>query len=294
MPERRQRTLKRIAEITGFGLFSGADVCCRFHPAPENTGVIFRRVDLVGQPDLPARLSHLDSTERRTSLVHGGARVELTEHVLAALAGLQIDNCLIEIDAPEVPGVDGSCRPFVEELLTAGIEEQSAPRRLLRVREPLSVQTRDGMADVSIRPCLREGLVVTYHLDYGSRSPIPPQTLTVEVTPDSFLREIAFARTFVLETEVDALRAAGYGRRVTEKDLLVYGENGVIGNTLRATDECVRHKILDAIGDFALLGCDLHGHITAWRSGHHLNQQLALKLEASADEASLWPTSRAA
>lgn len=294
MPERRQRTLKRIAEITGFGLFSGEDVCCRFHPAPENTGIVFRRVDLPGQPDLPAQLSYLESTERRTSLVSGGARVELTEHVLAALAGLQIDNCLIEIDAAEVPGVDGSCRPFVEALLAAEIVEQSAARQVLRVQEPCRVQTRDGIADVSIRPCLWEGLIVTYHLDYGRSSPIPPQTLTVEVTPDMFLQEIAFARTFVLESEVHALRTAGYGQRVTEKDLLVYGKTGVIGNTLRAADECVRHKILDAIGDFALLGCDLHGHITAWRSGHHLNQQLALKLEASARESASWPTSRAA
>ena len=150
------------------------------------------------------------------------------------------------------------------------------------------------MADVSVRPCLIEGLIVTYHLDYGSSSPIPPQTLTVEVTPEFFLQEIAFARTFVLESEVHALRAAGYGARVTEQDLLVYGENGVIGNQLRATDECVRHKILDAIGDFALLGCDLHGHITAWRSGHSLNQQLALKLEASSSDSSSWPNSRAA
>lgn len=294
MPERRQRTLKRIAEITGFGLFSGVDVCCRFHPAPENTGVVFRRVDLPGQPDLPARLSHLESTERRTSLVRGEARVELTEHILAALAGLQIDNCLIEIDAAEVPGVDGSCRPFVEALLAAGTEEQSASRRILRIKEPGSVQTRDGLSDVSIRPCLTEGLVVTYHLDYGRRSPIPPQTLTVEVTPASFLKQIAFARTFVLESEVNTLRAAGYGQRVTNKDLLVYGKHGVIGNTLRASDECVRHKILDAIGDFALLGCDLHGHVTAWRSGHYLNQQLALKLEAPDEVSSNWPIARAA
>lgn len=294
MPERPQRTLKRIAEITGFGLFSGVDVCCRFHPAPENTGVVFRRVDLPGQPDLPARLTYLESTERRTSLVLGAARVELTEHILAALAGLRIDNCLIEIDAAEVPGVDGSCRPFVEELLSAGIVEQAATRRIFHVREPSSIQTRDGMADVSIRPCLKEGLVVTYHLDYGRNSPIPPQTLTVEVTPESFLKEIAFARTFVLESEVNSLRAAGYGQRVTNQDLLVYGTDGVIGNTLRVSDECVRHKILDAIGDFALLDCDLHGHITAWRSGHALNQQLALKLEASAGESSNWSTARAA
>jgi UDP-3-O-acyl N-acetylglucosamine deacetylase len=294
MAKRRQRTLKRNAEICGFGLFSGVDVCLRFHPAPDNTGIVFRRVDLKGQPDLPVCLEFLESTHRRTSLVNGNARVELTEHVLAALAGLQIDNCLIEIDAPEVPGVDGSCRPFVEELLAAGIVEQSSYRSSLRIEEALEVQSDRGDASVQIRPQLSEGLVITYHLDYGNGSPIPPQTLTVDFTPETFLREIAFARTFVLEAEVEALRAAGYGQRVTEKDLLVYSHNGVTGNTLRAVDECVRHKILDAIGDFALLGCDLKGHITAWRSGHHLNQQLAQKIKASHKEYSTQPTSHVA
>lgn len=290
MAERRQRTLKRNAEIQGFGLFSGVDVCLRFHPAPENTGIVFRRVDLKGQPNLPVSLDFLESTHRRTSLVNGNARVELTEHVLAALAGLQIDNCLIEIDAPEVPGVDGSCRPFVEELLSAGIEEQQAVRKTLRIDQLLEVHGDRGDAHAKIQPHLSNHLVITYHLDYGKKSPIPPQTFTVNVTPETFLGEIAFARTFVLEAEVEALRAAGYGSRVTEKDLLVYGEHGVIGNTLRAPDECVRHKILDAIGDFALLGCDLVGHITAWRSGHHLNQQLAQKIAASISERASAPT----
>jgi len=291
MAERRQRTLKRNAEIQGFGLFSGEDVCLRFHPAPADTGIVFRRVDLKGQPDLPVCLELLESTHRRTSIVRGNARVELTEHVLAALAGLQIDNCLIEIDAAEVPGVDGSCRPFVEEFLSVGIEEQEAIRSTLRVDRMWEAGNAGGDANVKIQPHLSDSLVITYHLDYGNQSPIPPQTFTINVTPDSFLREIAFARTFVLEAEVAALRAAGYGARVTEKDLLVYGEEGVIGNTLRAPDECVRHKILDAIGDFALLGCDLVGHITAWRSGHHLNQQLAQKIAAATSERASSPTS---
>jgi UDP-3-O-acyl N-acetylglucosamine deacetylase len=294
MAERRQKTLKRNAEICGFGLFSGVDVSLRFHPAPENTGVVFHRVDLKGQPDVPVSLAFLESTHRRTSLVNGNARVELTEHVLAALAGLQIDNCLIEIDAAEVPGVDGSCRPFVEELLAAGIVEQSALRSSLRIEQALEVESERGDASVQIRPHMSEGLVITYHLDYGHSSPIPPQTFTVNVTPETFLQEIAFARTFVLESEVATLKAAGYGQRVTEKDLLVYGEDGVIGNTLRAVDECVRHKILDAIGDFALLGCDLKGHITAWRSGHHLNQQLAQNIEAANRQQSVPPTSHVA
>lgn len=290
MAERRQRTLTRNAEVHGFGLFSGVDVCLRFHPAPEETGIVFRRVDLKGQPDLPVSLEFLESTHRRTSLVRENARVELTEHVLAALAGLQIDNCLIEINAPEVPGVDGSCRPFVEGLLSAGIEEQDADRKTLRIDQMLEVEDDRGEANVKIQPHLSDHLVISYYLDYGKNSPIPPQTFTIDVTPESFLKEIAFARTFVLESEVAMLRAAGYGTRVTEKDLLVYGEHGVIGNTLRAPDECVRHKILDAIGDFALLGCDLRGHVSAYRSGHHLNQQLAQKIATSSAGQSPAPT----
>lgn len=286
MAFRTQNSLRRAAELSGFGLFSGNDVRVRFLPADEHTGIVFRRVDLPGRPEVPVNLEHLSLTDRRTSLTNGIARVELTEHILAALAGLQIDNCAIELDAPEVPGVDGSCLPFVDVLLEAGIEKQVAPRRCLRIDRTLEQSSADGTASVKSQPTNIDGLALTYHLDYGERSPIKPQSLTVVMTPETFINEIAFARTFVLESEVAALKAAGYGTRVTEKDLLVFGKNGVIGNKLRSPDECVRHKILDCLGDFALLGCDLVGHISAWRSGHHMNQQLARQIEESRSLAS--------
>lgn len=280
MPMRAQRTLRRAANVSGFGLFSGCDATLRFLPAPADSGIVFCRVDLPGAPEIPATLEFLESTDRRTSLVRDDARVELTEHVLAALAGLQIDNCRIEIDAAEVPGMDGSCCDFVEALLAAGSIELDRPRLRLEVDQQLCSSDDQSGATVCVKPFHGDGLAITYQLDYGPRNPIKPQVLTIEVTPDSFVREICEARTFVLESEVAELRRRGYGQRVTERDLLVFGPSGVIGNELRFDDECVRHKILDCIGDFALLGCDLVGHVSAWRSGHRLNQTLAARIAA--------------
>lgn len=130
-------------------------------------------------------------------------------------------------------------------------------------------------------PILRRSLVITYDLDYGPRSPIRPQTLTFEFTPETFVTNLAFARTFVLEAEAEALKAQGYGTRITYQDLLIFGADGVIGNELRSLDECVRHKILDCIGDFALLGCDLQGHFRAYRSGHSTNHAICRKVADS-------------
>ena len=144
---------------------------------------------------------------------------------------------------------------------------------------PVQVSAEDGEVDVVARPMNNNGLAITYQLDYGDRSPIPPQNLTIEITPESFVREIAFARTFVLESEVAALQAAGYGRRVTHQTLLVFDANGrVIDNELRAPDEPVRHKILDCIGDFALIGADLRGYFNAYRSGHRHNHDLVRRI----------------
>lgn len=276
---RLQRSIRQPVELSGIGLFTDCDTRLRFLPAGTGRGIVFRRVDLPDSPEVPASLVYVESTERRTSLVKGPARVELTEHVLAALAGLQIDNCTIEIDAAEVPGMDGSCREFVEALQSAGIVEQDAPRRQIVVDRKLIVEDDRSRASTAVQPHYGAGLVITYHLDYGPRSPIPPQTRTVEVTPEEFTNEICFARTFILESEVAALRAQGYGTRTTARDLLVYGPDGVIDNQLRRPDECVRHKILDCIGDLALLGCDLRGHVTAWRSGHRMNQRLAEEIQ---------------
>ena len=276
---RSQRTLRQAVETQGVGLFTGTDARLRFLPAPADHGIVFQRIDVAGSAPIPARIEFVTSTLRRTAIARDGVQVEMIEHVMAALAGLQIDNCLIEIDGPEVPGFDGSCREICNLLLAAEAVEQDRTREVISLLMPVQVSAEDGEVDVVARPMNNNGLAITYQLDYGDRSPIPPQNLTIEITPESFVRDIAFARTFVLESEVAALQAAGYGRRVTHQTLLVFDANGrVIDNELRAPDEPVRHKILDCIGDFALIGADLRGYFNAYRSGHRHNHDLVRRI----------------
>lgn len=251
----------------------------RFLPAPAGHGIAFQRIDQAGSEPIPARLEYTAPRPRRTALEREGVAVEMIEHVMAALAGLQIDNCLVQLDAPEVPGFDGSCLPIVDRLLAAGIVELDAPRALLTVARETRTAASDGGSEIVARPLVRPVLAISYHLDYGPRSPIPPQLLTVEIRPETFADGLAFARTFILESEVTALRAQGYGRRTTARDLLVFGARGVVDNVLKRPDECVRHKILDCLGDFALIGCDLHGYISAFRSGHAQNREMVRRLQ---------------
>lgn len=288
---RKQRTIARAVETRGVGFLTGADVTIRFLPAAENHGLVFQRVDLAGSAPVPARLEYTVPRERRTAISHQGATIEMTEHVLAALAGLQIDNCLIQINAPEPPGGDGSSQIFVDALMKTDAVEQTAPRPLLTVSHPVRVSAEDAQSEVAVRPLSYRSLAIGYHLDYGSRSPIRPQSLVVQITPETFLAELAFARTFILESEAAALKAQGYGKRTTAKDLLIFGANGPIDNTLRASDECVRHKILDCLGDFALIGCDLHGYFDAFRSGHRLNREAARRLQLTHGESGRAPGS---
>lgn len=276
---RPQRTLRQAVETQGIGLFTGTDARLRFVPAPADHGIAFQRIDVAGSAPIPARIEHVVSSQRRTAIAREGVQVEMIEHVMAALAGLQIDNCLIELDGPEVPGFDGSCRDLCNLLVAAGVIEQDRSREVVSLQMPVQVSAEDGDIDIVARPLNHNGLAITYQLDYGDRSPIPPQNLTVEITPETFVRDIAFARTFVLESEVTALQAAGYGRRVTPQDLLVFDASGrVIGNELRASDEPVRHKILDCLGDFALIGTDLRGYFNAYRSGHRHNHELVRRI----------------
>ena len=280
---RMQRTIASPAEVSGFGFFGGADVTMRFLPAEPNSGIAFRRTDL-GAPPIPARIENVVTLPRRTGLEANGARVEMIEHAMAALAGLKIDNCLVELDAVEVPGMDGSCRDFCEAILAEGIVEQDQPAAILQLRHNDRTISDRGDSDIHSRPHVRRLQAVTYQLDYGRRSPIHPQIVSVELDPDTFVREVAYARTFVLEEEVEALKTMGFGQRVTAADLLVFNDEGVIDNQLRASDECARHKLLDCIGDFALIGCEIQGHCIAWRSGHRLNQEMVRTLQRSHHE----------
>jgi UDP-3-O-acyl N-acetylglucosamine deacetylase len=276
---RLQRTIASEREVRGVGFFHGSDVTLRFRPAGADTGVVFVRTDLPGRPTVRARIDHVVPTPRRTTVRQGEAVVEMIEHVMAALAGLRVDNCAVEIDAAEPPGCDGSSRAFVEALTAAGVVDLDRPRAALALDAP--VRVGDGQAELTAYPSPTPEYALSYHLDYGPGSPIGSQDYRLRLTPGSFAEELAPSRTFLLETEARALRQAGVGTRVTDADLLVFGPDGVVGNTLRYPDECARHKVLDMLGDLALLGMDLHAHVVAYRSGHSLNAALVRALAAA-------------
>jgi UDP-3-O-acyl N-acetylglucosamine deacetylase len=274
---RYQRTIARPATIEGIGFLTGATVHLRFLPAPTSSGVVFRRTDLESATIVPAHVDRVAGIQRRTILGLGNAQIGLVEHVLAALAGLRIDNCCVELDAPEPPGLDGSALGFVEVLQAAGIELQPARREVYAVTEPVIV-SHEG-ATLALYPPDADELKISYTLQYGLGSPIGRQARTQLITPETFARELADARTYIFESEAEELRRQGLGSRTKISDLLVFGLHGPIENHLRHADEPVRHKILDAVGDLALFGKDVRGHLVAYRSGHALNVELVRELE---------------
>lgn len=281
---RPQRTLAGETAVGGVGFVTGARVRVRLCPAAEGTGVVFRRTDRANSPLIPAHASLVTDTRRRTTLGPPDCGVTLVEHLLAALAGLRVDNCEIRIDGPEPPGLDGSSAGFVAAIERAGVVEQGGRRPVWAVTEPVVVSA--GGATASLHPATDGGLRVSYLLDYGAFGPIPRQAFTLDARPAEFAREVAACRTFVTEAEAEAFRAGGFARHLTTADLLVYGANGPIDNRPRFADEPARHKVLDAVGDLALCGFDLAGHVVGYRSGHALNVELARTLVALAAAAS--------
>jgi UDP-3-O-[3-hydroxymyristoyl] N-acetylglucosamine deacetylase len=273
---RYQRTIARPAQVQGVGFLTGAQVRLCFQPAAPGTGVVFVRTDLGPGARIPARVEQVTGTQRRTTLGRAPVQVSLVEHVLAALAGLHIDNCCVELDAPEPPGLDGSARQFVELLRHVGTVLQPARRAVWRVEAPVVV--RQNGATLALHPADGEGLRASYFLDYGPGAPIARQIHTQDVTPESFANELAGSRTFILEEEAVELRRQGLGSRTTAADLLVFGPRGPMHNRLRHADEPARHKILDLLGDLSLLGEDVCGHVVAYRSGHPLNVELVRAL----------------
>ena len=266
-------TLAEPLAVRGYGFVGGADLTVTLQPAAGG-GIVFVRTDLPGRPEIPATLAHADiGQRRRTTVRKGDAAVELTEHVLSALAGLGVTDCRVETDGDEIPGMDGSAAAFcaVDTVPTgAGVEP-------LVVTEEVVVS--EGDASVTATPSADGRLHVVYELDYGPDSPLRPQTTAVTVDPADYRTAVAPARTFVLHTEVAALRAAGLGERVDQADLLVIGPDGMpLGNTFRFADECSRHKALDVVGDLALVGRPVIGNVVARRSGHFLNRRLAARL----------------
>jgi UDP-3-O-[3-hydroxymyristoyl] N-acetylglucosamine deacetylase len=277
--ERPQRTLLQTVLVSGRGIVTGSEVTLRFQPAPSGSGISFQRTDRPGAKPIPALASSVTGTNRRTTLGDEPNSVTLVEHVLAALAGLRIDNCVVELNGPEPPGLDGSARGFVRALLEGGIVLQNASRQRWMVAQPLIL--RQGGVTLSMHP-IREGeLRISYLLDYGVHAPIAPQAHTETITPDSFQHELADSRTFLLEREARELQEAGVGKHLSASEVIVFGSGGPIDNTLRHPDEPARHKILDLVGDLALSGLDVAGHVVAYRSGHPLNVELARTLSRS-------------
>jgi UDP-3-O-acyl N-acetylglucosamine deacetylase len=272
---RYQQTIIRPVRLDGFGFWSGRDIAMEFRPAPPDTGIVFVRHDLKPPTRIPALAEHRIDSPRRTTLASLRATVEMVEHTLAALAGLNIDNCEVWVDDAEMPGLDGSSLPIASALAQAGTAQQPARRRTMVIAQLTRVGSQDAW--IEARPSDRPGLSIEYELDFSGAG-IGRQRFQALLSPAVFMRQIAPARTFLLKKEAQWLQSQGLAQRVTYQDVLVFDDTGLVDNHLRFQDECVRHKILDLIGDLALAGCDLHGSLVAHRSGHQLNAELVQAL----------------
>ncbi|MEM7784750.1 MAG: UDP-3-O-acyl-N-acetylglucosamine deacetylase [Planctomycetota bacterium] len=270
---RNQTTLGKPISVQGWGYWSGRDICLTFRPAKADAGVTFVRTDLPGSPRIPAVIQNRVNGPRRTTLVANGAPVEMVEHVLAALAGMQIDNCEVHVDRAEMPGFDGSSFDFVSALLEADRVELNRPRLARKIRGPLRVGDQDSWIQAEPADCFE----IEYNLSYDCPA-IGSQQFAAVITPEFFASEIAPARTFVLRHEAEQLQKQGLGQRVTYRDLLVFDDQGPIENELRFDNECARHKLLDVVGDFALSGFDILGKFKAYRSGHRLNSRMVFAI----------------
>jgi len=263
-----QKTVRKDIDCAGIGLHSGVRVAMRLRPAPPDSGIVFRRMDLDGA-EIPARQEHLQRSNLATTLANGEASIGTVEHVLAAAAGLGIDNLIVEVEGKEVPILDGSAAPFIYLMHEAGIKVQQAPRKFIKILEPLRIEAEDKF--VAIYPSDR--FKVSYTIDF-EHPLIGEQRQTFVITPRCFTEQIAPARTFGFLREVEALRKAGLALGGSMENAVVVGDNSILNNQLRFEDEFVRHKILDIIGDLALAGAPLLGHVVAHRAGHALHARL--------------------
>jgi UDP-3-O-[3-hydroxymyristoyl] N-acetylglucosamine deacetylase len=277
----RQRTLNNVIRATGVGLHTGEKVYLTLHPAPVNTGIIFRRTDLDPVVEIDAKAENVGETTLSTTLVNGDVKVSTVEHLLSAMAGLGIDNAIIDVTAPEVPIMDGSAGPFVFLLQSAGIREQEEPKRFIRILKPITVT--DGDKSASLRPF--NGFKVTFSIDFD-HPVFHNRTLKAEVdfSTTSFVKEVSRARTFGFMHEIEYLRSMGLARGGSMDNAIVVDEYQVLNEDgLRYEDEFVKHKILDAIGDLYLLGNSLIGEFVAHKSGHGLNNASLRQLIAQKD-----------
>jgi UDP-3-O-[3-hydroxymyristoyl] N-acetylglucosamine deacetylase len=274
----RQRTLKSLVSATGVGLHTGQKVRMSLRPAQPDTGIVFRRLDLPGAADLPARADLVGESRLCSCLVSGTTRIYTIEHLMSALYGLGVDNAYVDLDGPEVPIMDGSAAPFVLLIQQAGVEEQGAPKRFLRVKK--RVVARDGDKWAALEP--HEGFKLSFSIVFRHPVILKSNTeLTVDFATTSYLKEVARARTFGFVHDVEDLRESGLAQGGGLENAVVLDELRVLNaGGLRFGDEFIRHKILDAIGDLYLLGRPLLAAFSAHKSGHDLNNRLLRELVA--------------
>jgi UDP-3-O-[3-hydroxymyristoyl] N-acetylglucosamine deacetylase len=281
----QQRTLKSVVRATGVGLHTGQKVSICLRPAGIDTGVVFRRVDFASPVDIPARADLVGETRLSSCLVKGEVKVYTVEHLMSALAGLGVDNVYVDLDGPEVPIMDGSAAPFVLLVQQAGLEEQAAPKRFLRVKKHVEVSDGDKWARLDPYAGFKLSFSIVFNHPVIDRS---SQSVTVDFAETSYLKEIARARTFGFMHEVEALRESGLALGGGLDNAVVLDEYRVLNaEGLRFADEFIRHKVLDAIGDVYLLGRPLLGAFSAHKSGHALNNRLLHQLLA---DPSAWDT----
>ncbi len=272
----QQRTLKNMVRATGVGLHTGTKVYMTLRPAAANTGIVFRRTDLTPPVEIKGEPYAVGDTRLSSSLEKRGAKIATVEHLMSALAGLGIDNAYVDLTAPEVPIMDGSAGPFVFLLQSAGIEEQGAPKKFIRILKP--VEVRDGDKWARFEP--HHGYKLTMSIDFAH--PVfdkSRQSVTVDFSSTSYIKEVSRARTFGFMQDVETMRSQGLALGGSLDNAIVMDEYRVLNSDgLRYEDEFVKHKVLDAIGDLYLLGHPLIGAFTAYKTGHALNNRLLRRL----------------
>lgn len=274
----KQKTIKNLIRLSGVGLHSGHPVEMTIKPAQDNEGIVFVRVDLPSKPQIKVGATNAvmdEKVTRCTAIESHGIRIYTVEHLMAALNGLGIDNVIIEINAEEVPGLDGSSLEFLKALQQAGIAEGSLDKNVFSIQEPIVVANKN--ATIVIVP--HDHLNISYTLDYDHPL-LHSQFFSQSVDEASFIKELASARTFCLEAEADQIKASGLARGANYQNTLVMSTKGPLENTLRFPNECARHKVLDIVGDLYLLGYQVKGAVYATKSGHALNRALVKKIEA--------------
>lgn len=272
-----QTTIRQEVSIDGVGIHTGKNIKIVLKPAKADSGISFIRTDISNSPVIRLGLSNLSapsSTDRRTILGEGKARIETVEHLLAALSGIEIDNVVVELNGSELPGLDGSAKCYVDKIKEAGRVTLNADRKLFYVREPICVE--DNGSRIVVLPDIN--LRISYTLHYPKTS-IKTQYNSFIITPEIFEKEIAPSRTFCVEEEVESLLKAGLGKGASYENTLVLGKDGVIKNKIRFEDEFLRHKVLDLIGDLSVFGMQVKGHILCVKSGHALNIKLVEKID---------------